>query len=125
MMVAGETLEITIDAEDTEAAAVFWQGALGYERVRERRSYVILAAPPGDARPMLIIQHVDAVTPGKSRVHLDLRVRDPEAEVQRLTQLGATALRVVDETEQGGSRWTVMVDPQGTIFCVCPARRKE
>jgi predicted enzyme related to lactoylglutathione lyase len=116
------TVEITIDAENAAASAAFWEGALGYRRVRERESYVILHAPKGDARPVLIIQHVDAVSPGKSRVHMDLRVPDPDAEVERLTELGATALRVVDETAAGGSRWTVMVDPQGTVFCVCPAR---
>ena len=118
------TVEITIDAEDPDASAAFWQDALGYERARRREGYVILAAPAGDPRPVLVIQRVDSVTPGKSRVHMDLRVPVTGAEVQRLTGLGATALREVDETAQGGSRWTVMVDPQGTVFCVCPAREE-
>jgi predicted enzyme related to lactoylglutathione lyase len=118
------TVEITIDAEDPDASAAFWQDALGYERARQRDGYVILAAPAGDPRPVLIIQRVDSVTPGKARVHMDLRVPDAGAEVRRLTGLGATALREVDETAQGGSRWTVMVDPQGTVFCVCPAREE-
>jgi predicted enzyme related to lactoylglutathione lyase len=124
MTARSATIEITIDAENSAASAAFWEGALGYRRVRERESYVILRAPEGEGRPVLIIQHVDAVTPGKSRVHMDLRVPDPDAEVERLTELGATTLRVVDETALGGSRWTVMVDPQGTVFCVCPAREE-
>ena len=44
--------------------------------------------------------------------------------LERLTGLGAAALREVDEQARGGSRWTVMVDPQGTVFCVCPAREE-
>ncbi len=71
-----------------------------------------------------MIQRVEQVTPGKARAHMDLRVPDPVAEVERLASLGATVLREVDETAQGGSRWTVMVDPQGTVFCVCPAREE-
>jgi predicted enzyme related to lactoylglutathione lyase len=118
------SIEITIDAEDPDAAAAFWQRALGYERLGDRDPYVVLAAPGGDPRPRVLIQRVDAVTPGKARVHLDLRVPDPASEVERLTALGATALRDVDETAQGGSGWTVMVDPQGTVFCVCPAREE-
>jgi predicted enzyme related to lactoylglutathione lyase len=118
------TVEITIDAEDPDASAAFWKDALGYERARQRDGYVILAAPAGDPRPVLVIQRVDQVTPGKSRVHMDLRVPDPAAAVERLTGLGATVLREVDETAQGGSHWTVMVDPQGTVFCVCPAREE-
>ena len=118
------SVEITIDAEDPDASAAFWQDALGYERARQREGYVILAAPAGDPRPVLIIQRVDQVTPGKSRVHMDLRVPDPASAVERLSGLGATVLREVDEMAQGGSRWTVMVDPQGTVFCVCPAREE-
>jgi predicted enzyme related to lactoylglutathione lyase len=118
------TVEITIDTEDPDAACAFWQAALGYHLVSRRDPYVVLAAPPGDGRPRLVVQHVEHVTPGTSRLHMDLRVPDPAAEVERLTGLGATVLRELDETAAGGSRWTVMVDPQGTVFCVCPAREE-
>ena len=55
-------------------------------------------------------------------VHLDLRVDDVEAEVARLQPLGATIEWTIDGTADGGSRWTTMSDPQGTLFCVCTAR---
>jgi predicted enzyme related to lactoylglutathione lyase len=118
------TVEITIDVEDPDAACAFWERALGYSTVARRDPYVVLAPPAGDARPCLVVQRVEHVTPGKARTHMDLRVPDPPAEVERLSGLGATVLREVDETSQGGSRWTVMVDPQGTVFCVCPAREE-
>ncbi|HLN07141.1 MAG TPA: VOC family protein [Acidimicrobiales bacterium] len=115
-----ETLEITIDAPDAEAVARFWMGALGYERLYERPPYVALGPMPlGAAGPRLLIQQVDSVASAKSRVHLDLRMWDPSAEVRRLESLGATVDRVVSEA---GTTWTVMADPCGTPFCVCPAR---
>jgi hypothetical protein len=52
----------------------------------------------------------------KNRVHLDLRPSDSMAnEVERVKGLGATELRFVEE---GGSFWTVMLDPEGNEFCV-------
>ena len=45
-----------------------------------------------------MIQRVPSVTPGKTPVHIDLRVDDPDAEVARLQALGATVEWVVDET---------------------------
>jgi predicted enzyme related to lactoylglutathione lyase len=116
------SVEVTIDAVDGPGAVAFWQAALGYERRSERGPYVVLAPPAGDTRPAMVIQRVDAVTPGKNAVHLDLRVDDVDAEVTRLRALGATVEWTIDETASGGSRWTTMSDPQGTLFCVCTAR---
>jgi predicted enzyme related to lactoylglutathione lyase len=116
------SIEVTIDAVDAEMAADFWQAALGYEGRRERPPFIVLTPPPGDSRPAVVIQRVDAVSPIKTKVHMDLRVDDPHAEVERLVALGATVLWEVDDTPQGGSRWTTLADPQGTEFCVAPAR---
>lgn len=116
------SMEITLDSIDPQAAASFWSEALGYGRLYERGPYVVLAPGPGDARPRLVIQQVDELTRDKTPVHLDLRVDDPDAEVERLAALGATVEWVVDETHLGLSRWTTMRDPQGLLFCVCTAR---
>ena len=59
---------------------------------------------------------------GSEMTSMDLRVEDPEAEVIRLQGLGATVAWRVDETDRGGSKWTTMASPQGTLFCVCPVR---
>ena len=118
------SVEVTIDTVDPEQAAAFWAVALGYDRLYERDPYIVLAPPPPDRRPRLVIQRVDAVTPGKTPVHLDLRVDDPDAEIARLQALGATVEWVVDESSSGFIRWTTMADPQGTLFCVCPARQE-
>ena len=116
------SIEVTIDAVDAEAVAGFWSEALGYELRSARESYVVLGPPAGDRRVALVIQRVDEVTPGKTPVHMDLRVDDPEAEVSRLEALGAKVAWRIDETDRGGSGWTTMADPWGMLFCVCPAR---
>lgn len=116
------SVEVTMDALDTEPVASWWADALGYRRLYARPPYIVLAPAPGDVRPRLVIQQVDAIEPGKISVHLDLRVDDPDGEVERLEKLGATVAWVVDETGAGFIRWTTLTDPWGTLFCVCPAR---
>jgi Glyoxalase-like domain len=116
-----------MDALDAGKVASWWAEALGFSRLYERPPYVVLGPAAGDARPRLVIQQVDDIAAGKTPVHLDLRVDDPDGEVDRLTALGATVAWVVDETDdgfirQGTTRWTTMTDPWGTLFCVCPAR---
>jgi hypothetical protein len=118
------SVEVTIDAVDADPVVSFWQAALGYDRLYERDPYIVLGPPPGDARPRLVIQRVPSVTSDKAPVHIDLRVDDPDSEVARLKALGATVEWVVDETPSGFIRWTTMADPQGTLFCVCPAREE-
>jgi predicted enzyme related to lactoylglutathione lyase len=119
------SVEVTIDAVDADPVASFWEAALGYDRLYEREPYIVLGPPPGDARPRLVIQRVQRVTSDKTPVHMDLRVDDPDSEVARLQALGASVEWVVDETASGFIRWTTMADPQGTLFCVCPARRER
>lgn len=73
-------------------------------------------APRGTGRRILF-QYVADRTPGRNKLHLDLNVgRDRiDAEVARLTALGATELYKVDEP---GGFHTTMADPEGNLFCV-------
>jgi predicted enzyme related to lactoylglutathione lyase len=113
------TVEIAVDATDLERVARFWEAALGYRRLYVRLPYVVSGPPEGVAGPRLVVQQVPEPPAGKSRVHLDLRVADPQAEVRRLVGLGATVER---EVAEAGTGWVVMRDPEGTHFCVCPPR---
>ena len=118
------SVEVTIDAVDADPVASFWEAALGYVRLYEREPYIVLGPPAGDTRPRLVIQRVTSVTTAKTQVHMDLRVDDPDAEVERLRALGASIEWSIDGTPSGFTRWTTMADPQGTLFCVCPARKE-
>ena len=114
------SLEITLDSTDPDAAAAFWTAALGYRRLRVREPYIVCGPSTADGRPLLLVQRVAAQSLGtKTPVHLDLRVADPQAEVQRLVKLGAS---IVTEVAEEQSVWTVLTDPQGLHFCVCPER---
>jgi Glyoxalase-like domain len=72
---------------------------------------------PDPGRPRVLFQAVPEARTVKNRVHLDLRVGDErrEAEVARLTGMGATELW---RGSQGPSTWVTMADPEGNEFCV-------
>jgi hypothetical protein len=65
----------------------------------------------------LLFQRVPEEKTGKNRLHLDLHPGEGrrEAEVERLTGLGASVLREVKEAQ---GAWVVMADPEGNEFCV-------
>ncbi|MFF3845338.1 VOC family protein [Streptomyces sp. NPDC002328] len=65
----------------------------------------------------LLFQRVPEAKTVKNRLHLDLHAGPDrrEAEVQRLTALGASVLR---EVREPGGHWVVMTDPEGNEFCV-------
>jgi len=53
-------------------------------------------------------------------MHFDIETPTVDEEVERLEALGG--LRIADDAiEEHGSRWVVMVDPEGNEFCVCNA----
>lgn len=123
---------IVIDCAHPASLARFWAAALGY-RVRPYREEDLsllrslgiddveddpnVAVDAPDGSPTLWFQRVPEGKTVKNRVHLDLTPdRSMGEEVARLTGLGATVVREVDE--EGRRRWTVMRDPEGNEFCV-------
>ena len=109
---------VTIDCGDPRGLAEFWMKALGYETRSDFGGEYVRLSPPSDGHgPHLGLQRVSEPTVGKNRVHMDLVVPrgDRPAEVERLTGLGAS---VVEEHNIPGYAWTVLADPEGTVFCV-------
>jgi hypothetical protein len=106
LRLSGALVDVPQAAHD--AAVAFWAGALG--------------KPPVVTETFPDYAQYDEVTPGvyfmvqaarddTRRVHLDVESEDREADVARLTALGAT--------EIGRSHhWVVMRDPAGVTFCV-------
>jgi predicted enzyme related to lactoylglutathione lyase len=104
-------LIIDCRTDDLDREARFWSEALGCE-IRpsddpDDADYVILGTPEG--RPYIELQSVEH----PSRVHLDIKTDDLEAEVQRLERLGATRVKKV-------KHWWVLEAPSGHRFCVIP-----
>ena len=107
------------------AAALDWPGepidegfiqtllAAGWDE-RERESFYV-ARETQTSRPRLLFQRREKSRPSSYPIQLDLRADDREAEIERLTGLGAT----VDETKADTERTrTVMRDPESNPFWV-------
>ena len=87
--------------------------AAGWDE-RERESFYVARETP-TSRPRLLFQRREKSRPSSYPIQLDLRADDREAEIERLTGLGAT----VDETKADTERTrTVMRDPESNPFWV-------
>ena len=107
---------VTIDCADPKSLAGFWSEALGYVQVADLGGYLILRPADGSPGGLTVsLQEVPEPRVGKNRVHLDLEATDRLAEVARLVDLGAIAVR---EHSYSGYAWTVLEDPEGNVFCV-------
>lgn len=105
---------IDCKTDDVDAAAAFWAAALGrpvdLRHPSSRGNYRMLETPADEA--IMEIQKVEH----ESRVHLDIETDDIEAEVARLTRLGAREVQRI-------KTWVVMQAPSGQCFCVVRVQR--
>jgi hypothetical protein len=121
---------VIVDCTDPEPVATFWAAALGWRRthVSADGGEIVLEPPEGSPEdgvsPDLLFIRVPDPTPGKNRLHLDLRPTDQDAEVARLEGLGATRAEV-GQAERGDASWVVMADVEGNEFCVLRAFTAE
>jgi hypothetical protein len=124
-------VSVTFDCVDAFAVGRFWSAALdrpldpepssGYASIgfagRRSTSGWAPAADPDDEPTWMFVKVPEPKT-AKNRIHLDVMTPDPDAEVARLVELGATRVR---DMEEYGYEWTVMTDPEGNEFCVAKA----
>jgi glyoxalase superfamily protein len=104
---------ITVDTTDALSLARWWAEQTEGEILEENQGWYVITQLPNGLR--LSFQKVEAPTPGKNRIHLDLGAPDRQAEVARLVAAGATK---VEDREMPGVSWTVLTDPDGNEFCV-------
>jgi predicted enzyme related to lactoylglutathione lyase len=108
--------KVTFDCADVMAMARFWAAALDWEVDPDSEPDGAAINDPSRRSGGFYFQPVPESKVAKNRVHIDLRPSGSmAAEVVRLEQLGATIQGRVDE---GGSFWTVMLDPEGNELCV-------
>ena len=117
---------VDIHCRDPHVVAAFWQAALGWRRTHEEPDEVVLEPPAGSPQdgvvPDLLFLRVPDPTPGRNRLHMDLRPDDQEAEVERLISLGA---KRADVGQGPDVSWVVMADPEGNEFCVLKALTQQ
>jgi Glyoxalase-like domain len=121
---------VIVDCADPEPVATFWAAALRWRRthVSADGGEIVLEPPEGSPEdgvsPDLLFIRVPDPTPGKNRLHLDLRPTDQAAEVARLEALGATRVEV-GQSDREHASWVVMADVEGNELCVLRAFTAE
>ena len=139
-------VQVTFDCADPELLGTFWAQALGYKQDDPPPGFESWPAflkaqnipeahwndrnaiiDPDGRGPRIFFQKVPEGKTVKNRVHLDVNAGGPlgtptearrervDAAVDRLVHAGATR---VQEYEEHGSGWVVMLDPEGNEFCV-------
>jgi catechol 2,3-dioxygenase-like lactoylglutathione lyase family enzyme len=134
---------ITFYADDPRRLSHFWADVFGYPRldwdgpIREQQLAAGLtdddlarrglAEDPAGQGPRFFFHHADGRKAGRNRLHLDINAtpgRRPsreelDAERDRLVGLGATVVRVVDQTWGAWpEHYYQMQDPEGNEFCL-------
>lgn len=100
--------------------AEFYHQVLGWDVIDSQHEYALIT--DGNIRIRLgrVAGYQAPAWPdlaAPKRYHLDLQVDDVEIAVQRCVELGASK----PDFQPGGDRWTVLTDPAGHPFCLCPA----
>jgi Glyoxalase-like domain len=99
---------VDVPRSDYGRSVEFWGGALDRPGEVEDGDpdYTSFGEPTPGVE--LVVQAVGDASP---RIHLDIETDDVEAEVARLTALGAREVTRI-------MTWVVMADPAGVVFCV-------
>ncbi|MGW4638078.1 VOC family protein [Sphaerisporangium sp. NPDC004334] len=123
--------DIVVDCRHPASAARFWTAVLdGYavapydeaelERLRNKGIMspeddpTVLMEPGPGGGPRFFFVLVPEPKTVKNRLHLDLACDDLDAEVRRLTALGARVLHTRGD-------WVTLADPEGNEFCLRPS----
>jgi len=109
--------QVVVHSVDPAALGQWWAEALGWVVVYSSDDEFEIRPEP-DRMPGLDFVRLDEAKKSKSRLHLDFRPVDQEAEVARLLAHGAQRVDV----GQGNAAWVVLADPEGNEFCVLAPR---
>lgn len=139
----GKVGNIVFYANDPVALSNFWSDVLGYPhstfppalREQLKASGLTdadldsrgLAEDPAGVGPRLFFHHAIGPKAGRNRIHLDIQAtpgRRPsndelDAEKDRLVALGASVVRLVDQTwGEWPEHYYQLQDPEGNEFCL-------
>jgi len=110
--------QVVVDARDPVALGRWWADVLGWVVLNDSPDEFEIR-PSIDRMPGLIFGPAPEAKVAKSRLHLDFRPDDQQAEVSRLLSAGARRADI----GQGDVSWVVLADPEGNEFCVLAAPR--
>jgi len=105
---------VVIDCRNLPRMIAFWKDALHYvPREPPETDSAVLKDPAGHG-PNLSLNLTSEGPLAEYRIHLDLYSSEPESEVERLLQLGATLRRAGDSDHD----FVTLADPEGNLFDV-------
>lgn len=117
-MVVAKFYGVTLDCPDPNRLAEFYSELTGMEVAFSSEDF---AGLEGSGGPAIGFQRVEGYRPPDwpgqdvpQQFHLDFAMEDLAAAEERVLALGATKA----ETQPGGERWRVFLDPAGHPFCV-------
>lgn len=102
---------VTIDTTNPQKLAAWWSDVLGLAVANDYGLIVQLAS--SSSLPLFQFQKVDGISPGRNRVHVDLKTSDLDSETKRLVSMGATVVQVFELPQ---IRYTTLTDPDGNNF---------
>ncbi|NEB05612.1 VOC family protein [Streptomyces sp. SID13726] len=111
--------QVIVHSVDPVALGQWWADALGWVVVHSSEDEFEIR-PAADRVPGLDFVRIGEVKQAKSRLHLDFRPDDQDAEVARMEAHGAKRVDI----GQGNQSWVVMADPEGNEFCILGQRRQ-
>ena len=109
----GVLAQVGIDVSDLDRAEAFYSALLGVKRVAARDQYLDFEPLPGGLT--VYLQKVPDRKTSKTRVHLDVMVKDMEGSLARVEEMGGRKLAYFLEDGEG---WTVIADPDGNELCL-------
>ncbi len=112
--------QVIVHSLDPVTLGQWWADALGWVVVYSSADEFEIRPAP-DRTPGLDFVRLDEPKKAKSRLHLDFRPDDQDAEVARLEALGAHRVDI----GQDDVPWVVMADIEENEFCVLQSLPKE
>ena len=109
----GVLAQVGIDVSDLTRAEDFYSELLGLRRAEARDQYLNFEPLPGGLT--LYLQRVPEKKSSKTRVHLDVVVKDMPAALARVEALGGKRMGSFLEEGEG---WTVITDPDDNELCL-------
>ena len=107
---------VSFDASDAQVVATFWAAALGRDVADGAGpDNAAVNADPAIPGSRISFHRVPEGKTVKNRMHFDLITDDLDAEIDRLTGLGATKL---NEVNGAIAHWVTLADPEGNEFDV-------
>jgi len=110
--------QVVVHSVDPATLGQWWAEALGWVVVYSSDDEFEIRPEP-ERMPGLDFVRIGESKQAKSRLHLDFRPDDQDAEVVRLVAHGARRVDI----GQGEQPWVVLADPEGNEFCILAPRR--